>query len=503
MHHSLIIRQSASLFLIFISLMAAPSANGSDEPDFKKADQLTYRLYQEKKWDSLILIGKQVLSQDFDYYYLRIRLGIAYFEKKQFILAINHLSSALKFNANDPVALEYLYFSYVNVNRKADADRLIASMPVEMTTWLKLKTPVIREIGLEGGATLIPVNNSKGKQNQGIKPIYTEQDRYGDSYYGHFGFNLNLWNKISLNIAYNYLNFSKTKSFAWSWIDDRLVSKADCTWGYYNHYSFDTLTMDTAFNYRIIQNEAFLEATIPLPERFRIIPSFHLLNVRYPNIQAHYQSQTVTDTLFYVASRDTAYTFPFQRSVYTLTQNDTSFYNYVAGLTITKDFSVFTLGLSGSFSNLNGKNQVQAGGWLTYYPFGNLNLYGNTSITGFFQGDESRVLLNQMIGAKITPWLWGEGTLLYGNYTNANINNGAIVYNNSDKIDYRLGANLFFVLSKHFQLSFSYQYYRKEYLQLYYINTADPLSGETVAIPQTKYYPYSTHSFIGGITWKP
>jgi len=209
------------------------------------------------------------------------------------------------------------------------------------------------------------------------------------------------------------------------------------------------------------------------------------------------------NTLYYVASRDTAYTFPFQRSIYTITKIDTSFYNYVAGLTITKDFSVFTLGLSGSFSNLNGKNQVQAEGWLTYYPFGNLNLYGNTSITGFFQGDESRVLLNQMIGAKITPWLWGEATLLYGNYTNANINNGAIVYNNSDKIDYRLGANLFFVLSKHFQLSLSYQYYRKEYLQLYYINTADPLSGETVAIPQTKYYPYSTHSFIGGITWKP
>jgi len=503
MRHSLFIRRSVSLFLFFISLMAAPTANASDKLDFTKADQLTYRLYQEKKWDSLIIIGKQALSQDIDYYYLRIRLGIAYFEKGRFITAINHLSTALKFNTNDPVALEYLYFCYLNSNRQAEANHLISAMPHEMTTWLKIKTPLIEEIGVEGGATLTPTTSSKGKQNQGVKPIYSEQDRYGDSYYGHAGLTLNLWNKASLNIAYNYLNFSKTKSFAWSWIDDQMVSRADCTWGYYNHYRFDTLQLDTVFNYRINQNEAFLEARIILPGRFRIIPSFHLLHVRYPDIQAHYRSQTVTDTLYYVTARDTAYTFPFQRSVYSLTQNDTSFYNYVAGITITKDFSVFTLGLSGSWSNLNGKNQVQTGLWLTYYPLGNLDLYGNTTITGFFQENESRILLNQAIGVKITPWLWGEGNLLYGNYTNANIYNGAVVFNNSDKINYRLGANLIFILSKHFRFSLTYQYYRKEYQQLYYITTNDPLSGEPVTIPQTKNYPYSTNTIIGGITWKP
>jgi len=487
-----------SILLLLLTALTPSAARAADKMDFARADQLTYRFYQEKKWDSLIIIGKQALRQDIDYYYLRIRMGIAYYERGQFITAINHFSTALKFNVADPVGLEYLYFCYLNSNRATDAYSLLPSMSPEMRTRLYIKTPVIEEVRMEGGGNFTAGGQSKGRQSQsGTKAIYSEIDRYGNSYYGNAGVRVNLWNVISLKAAYNYLNFSKTKSFNWSLIEDRLVKKADCTWGYYNHYSFDTVYKDTTCDYRINQNEAFLEARIMLPAGFRIIPSFHMLNVRYPNIQAHYVGQTVYDTLYYVSNLDSAITFPFNRTIYSFTQNDTSFYNYVAGITVTKDFSIFTMGLSGSWSNLNGKTQVQAGGSLTYYPLGNLNLYGNTTLTGFFQGSDSRLLLNQMIGAKITPWLWAEATLLYGDYTNANIYNGAIVYNNSDKIDYRLGANLIFVLSKHFQLSVIYQYYRKEYQQLYYVKTTDNLF-----VPQTKYYPYSTNSIIGGITWK-
>ncbi|MEI7500609.1 MAG: hypothetical protein WCK84_09185 [Bacteroidota bacterium] len=491
------------IICLFFTLFIPSVSSASDKLDFTKADRLTFRLYQEKKWDSLVIIGKQALRQNIDYYYLRMRLGIAFYERGQFISAISHFSSALEFNTADPVALEYLYFCYLNSNRTSDAYSLLPYMPQEMKNRLNVKAPVIEEVRVEGGATLAGPEGAKGKPSQaGPVAIYSEQDRYGDSYYGHAGFTVNLWNKVSLNAAYNYLNFSKTKSFAWSWIEDRLVSKADCTWGYYNHYSFDTLRKDTTCNYRINQNEVYLEARIMLPRGFRIMPSFHMINVRYPNMQAHYRAQTVMDTLWHIDITDKDSIFPFQRSIYSITQNDTSFYNFVAGITVTKDFSVFTMGLFGSWSNLNGKNQVQAGGSLTYYPLGSLNLYGNTTLTGYFQGGDSRILLNQMIGAKITRWFWAEANLLYGNYTNANISNGAIVFNNSDKINYRLGANLIFIFSKHFQFSLIYQYYRKEYQKLFYENTTDPASGETIAIPQIINFPYSTNTIIGGITWK-
>ncbi|MEI7980247.1 MAG: hypothetical protein WCI71_01250 [Bacteroidota bacterium] len=498
-----IVNRHLSLVTFFLSLSIPSISLAADKPDFTKTDQLTYRLYQEKKWDSLIIVGKQALRQHFDYYYLRVRMGIAFYERGQFITAINQFSSALEFNKTDPVALEYLYFCYINSNRTADAYSLVPSMSPEMKTHLKISPPVIEEVHVEGGANLTGAGGSNGKQTQaGLNAVYSEKDRYGNSYYGHADFTVNLWNKVSLNTAYNYLNFSKTKSFAWTTIEDRLVTKADCTWGYFNHYSFDTLRKDTSYKYRINQNEIFLEARIILDGGFRIMPSIHILNVRYPNLQARYYAQTVTDTLWKNTINNTEYTFPFKRTIYSITEIDTSFCNYVAGITFTRDFNLFTLGLFGSWSDLNGKNQAQAGWSLTYFPLGNLNLYENTTITGFFQGSDSRILLSQVLGGKITPWLWAEGTLLWGDYTNANISNGAIVFNNSDKIRYRVGANLIFILSGHIQLSLTYQYYRKEFQQLYYIMTTDTVSGNSVALPQTKLYPYSTNTIIGGITWK-
>lgn len=96
--------------------------------------------------------------------------------------------------------------------------------------------------------------------------------------------------------------------------------------------------------------------------------------------------------------------------------------------------------------------------------------------------------------------MWGEANFYYGNYTNANIFNGSVVYNNSDIIDYRGGASLLFVPWKHLRLSVIYQYFRKESQQLYYIK--DPVSGEINEIPQLKNNPYNTNTLIGGITWK-
>ncbi|MCX6269580.1 MAG: hypothetical protein NTW16_19875, partial [Bacteroidetes bacterium] len=128
--------------------------------------------------------------------------------------------------------------------------------------------------------------------------------------------------------------------------------------------------------------------------------------------------------------------------------------------------------------------------------------YGTTELTGFFQGNNKRLLLSQTLGAKITPWMWGEGNIYYGDYTNANIFNGSIVYNNSDLIDYRVGASLIFIAGKHIQLSLIYQYFRKESQQYYYIKTADPDTHKINENQQIKNNPYNTNSIIGGITWK-
>ncbi len=81
--------------------------------DFKQINTESYRLYLAQEWDSLISLGKHALKQDVDFYYLRMRMGIARYDQKKYRQAGIHFRKALEFNQDDPVALEYLYYAYL------------------------------------------------------------------------------------------------------------------------------------------------------------------------------------------------------------------------------------------------------------------------------------------------------------------------------------------------------------------------------------------------------
>jgi hypothetical protein len=465
------------------------------KPDFKALDSLTYRLYLEKKWDSLVITGKQALHGNLDYYYLRARLGIACFEKRQYITAISHLTKARQFNSGDPLLAEYLYYALLYANRKEDAMVLWSSLTDEAKKKTSLINGIVQEVHLEGGYT-ISSDRSPGNLSDlsGKDSLYGEQDLYGNNTYGNIGLKLRISRRIGLMLSYNYFNFSKTKYFQYGRYEDHFLGTADSTWGRDYLYSFPFVRYDTSFRYNVHQNDFHLGITIGLPGGFKVMPAFHLINVHHTLINAKFSMNTVQDTDYYKKKHDSTFFFPFDRVSYTYDQNDTSFYNYLVGLNITKDWGIFNIGLSGSWSNLNHKKQKQAGIALTYYPMGNLDFYGITTVTGLFQGKDKRLLLGQVLGAKITPWLWMEGNIYYGDYTNANIFNGSIVYNNTDKMDYNAGASLIFLTKKHIQFSLIYQYYKKESQQFIYDETSGRLNIQN--------NPYNTQSIIGGITWK-
>ena len=491
------------IFLFTLVLFIAKIANSATKLDFRTVDELSYRYYNEQKWDSVIMIGKKALKQDIDYYYLRVRMGISYFEKQEYFPAITHLKKARNFNSGDPFVTDYLYRSYLHSNQFEEAQLIKAKIPKDTRETLDSKSGFVEQIHFEGGYTLSSDRSPNNLSDlMGKDSIYGEQDLYGNNIYSNLGLKLRISNRVGFSLAYNYLNFNKTKYIQYGHFEDQRLGIADSNWGKNYLYSFPWVVHDTSFHYKVSQHEVHLGATVVLPAGFKIMPSFHFIHVTYTMTNASYSTKAVQDTAFYSAFDSTYHTFPYTRYLYSFDQKDTSFNNYLIGLRITKDLGIFDIGISGSWSNLNNKKQIQAGVLLTYYPLGNLNLYGTTTITGFFQGRDKRLLLSQVVGGKITQWMWLEGNLYWGDYTNANIYNGSVVYNNNDIIDYRASANLIFIVGEHLQLSLIYQYFRKESQQLYYIKTTDPVTNEVNEMPQIKNNPYNTNTIIGGITWK-
>ena len=490
------------LFFFYFLLLTISSQAGT-KLDFKTVDMLTYRCYEEKKWDSVIVVGKQALHQDIDYYYLRVRLGIAYFEKQEYIPASLHLRKARQFNSGDPMVSDYLYRAYLYINRNEEANILKATFPEEDRGTTGSKRSTLELVHFESGYTLSSDIAPKNLPTlMGHDSIYGEQDLYGNSLYTNLGLKLKISNRVSISMAYNYLNFTKTKYIQYSRGEDHLNSITDTVWGKNYNYTFPLVIYDTSFKYHVNQHEVHLGATVTLPDGLKIMPAIHWIHVSYPMINSKFHMDSIQDTARYTTVDNVYHTFLFARTSYSFDRKDTSFNKWVAALTITKDLGIFNIGISGSWANLNNKNQIQAGLILTYYLLGNLNFYGTTTVTGFFQGKETRLLLSQVMGAKVAPWLWLEGNFYYGDYTNANIFNGSIVYNNTGIIDYRAGANLVFVMNKHIYLSLIYQYFRKENQQLYYLKTINPDTHLLIETQKTKNNPYNTNTLIGGITWK-
>ena len=496
------------IILISLILLLRMPSMAAEKLDFATVDILTYRCYQEKKWDSVIVIGKQALRQNIDFYYLRTRLGIAYFEKTDYFPASTHLKKARQFNSTDPIIANYLYYAYLYTNRIEEAGMMKSSMTPEARQSLLLQDGIMQEIHAEAGYTISsdrsPTNLATLMESDSI---YGEQDLYGNSFYGNLGMKLRVSNKIGLMLGYNYLNFSKTKYVQYGRGEQHLVNIKDTVWdpvysGQIYHYSFPWVVYDTSFKYKVSQQEIHIGASIAVGSGIRIQPAFHFIHVGYTLTSPAYRFDTVQYPWYFTTYGDSLHTSSFAQLIYSFPQKDTSFANYVAALTITKDFGIFNVGLSGSWSNLNGKKQKQAGLSLTYFPLGNLNFYGTTTATGFFQGNDNRLLVSQVLGAKITSWMWGEANFYYGDYTNANIFNGSVVYNNSDVIDYRGGATLIFPVGRHLQFSLIYQYCRKKNQQIYYIKTQDPDTHEINEVQQIKNNPYNTNNIIGGITWK-
>jgi len=88
---------------------------------------------------------------------------------------------------------------------------------------------------------------------------YGEKDLYGNSYYGQLGLLVNLSNKVSLKVAYNYLNFSKTKYFQYTQFDNLLDSVSHFPWGYINNYHLAPTVYSPAIPYQVRQQELHLE----------------------------------------------------------------------------------------------------------------------------------------------------------------------------------------------------------------------------------------------------
>jgi tetratricopeptide (TPR) repeat protein len=425
-------------FLTFLLLMTF-NLKAQENTDLVKSDISTYRQYMNLQWDSLISEVNQYLEKGIDYYYLRARLGVAYYMKQNYVKAIRHFNKALEMNPEDQFTIEYLYYASLfkgdDFEAKLFADKLSPARRQE----LGIKNRFIEGYSADVTYSFTPdkkletVNNSSVTGVQQIPNSFTNANLTLKEMPGK---------RLKLVEGYTFL-----------------YKNSD----YYNK----TTSANDLYSSHILQNQFYASAIYYPARGWQIAGAYHQILVSIPATTSTGNGQG--------KKRETTYS--------TLS-------NYSFSGSLTKSFGYFDLGYTYSGSELNYYKQQQHTFNIGIYPLGNLNLYLLNRF--IIQNDETfpgtkSFIAGETFGVKINKHLWAEANLLAGNIRNMSDYGSYIIYNDVNPLKLKSGISLLFPLSSGKIISIRANYASAE------SNFSDANINNTIK--------YSSVSITGGISW--
>ena len=379
------------IILLTLLVFLSSKAFSQEVMSFRYADSLTYKLYDQKNWNELINKGKEAISIGHDYYYMRMRVGIAYYERHNYAQSAKYFSKALEFNADDQTALEYLFYSYylsgsyfqawtvISGMNSSDRERILKESRIKKNSvtfeswYLNAATeditssPDLNFTNTEGGSQVV----TKSFINNAVYLSHLTGKR--SSYYHSF---TNL-------IKHNYL-----------------------------HY-YDGMLYNDLEDQKVVQNQYYGRFNFFTRSGWIFSPSLHLLTAGYPLV-----------AISYTGMNPSAYIYDGRSN------------GFAGGFGVTKTGGYVSFSGEVVWSKLNKIEQVQGTLSLIFYPAGNRIIYMGGNFTALYNpgidSPEIRPVTGFIAGFAISSKVWFEFSGTSGNMKNNTESNGLIIYNGLD-----------------------------------------------------------------------
>lgn len=408
------------LSLLFAGYSISYSQDSLNSAYFEKK---SLELYNNQNWKELIPLVEQAINQEIDYYYLRMRIGIALYEKKHYTKAIKHFEKALEFNPDDNLSKEYIYYSYIFSGKTYEAQQYSKTFPESLKTKLNTsKNPIIKNIYAETGYSLNTEFKTLQPEIPGEKNANLQRNISKNSYFENLSLTHRLGEKTQIVHSYSGLKLNWTQQ-----------------------YKFDNAETQQ-FLHNTSQNQYFLGINIHNSKHTTYMFGAHFLWLKNNYNTLDFETSVI----------------PFSKL---FTNNDVKTSERLYFIGFQSDYKYWSLGLSFSFSNFNSYQQKQPNLDLTFYPFGNLNVYSNTCISKVFESSQSYKVksdpvIKQTVGIKVWKF-WTEIHSTFGTLSDYVENNGYTIYNDVDRMKNRYGIN-FIIPVKKLSITLRYSYQTKE-----------------------------------------
>lgn len=418
----------------------------------REVETKSFELYEQKKWDELISYYRnEVKSSDIDYYFLRIRVGIAYFEKENYLAAITHFEKAMDYNKTVLVQ-HYLYYSYRYTNQMRKAKVLYRNMYIRDKKDLPpIKNKALRSVTFEYGK-----NFSNDFETNKDFSFRRENDLYGES---NFVGNTKYWH---LGLSHDI-------------IDGLTITHGISQFTIENQIGFYTPEKFYRFPYSIEQTDYYLNAAYTFDNRSTFSMVLHTMNADYILPIMEYREET-----------------------YYLNTAAVDLGDYLLMASYGKYFGNLYADADISFSSVNKANQQQFDLKLSWFPLGNLSLIPAIKASYYQQqqsnyaSKQQELLLTPSLSLSVTNNLWIEGGHTFGKIYQYHENDGFIMYNNPDPITSKTEASIHYQLAGKFTFDFRYRHLKRESRSFRYVDE------NTIEQNMLK---FTSNYIIGGITW--
>jgi hypothetical protein len=432
------------------------------ELNYEDIDNTTLHLFNQKNWKDLKVYGEAAIKQNYNFYYLNLRTGIACYYLQEFYDAIHHLNNSIRNNYQSSIAREYLYLSYIGLGMEEEALHCLQQLPSDKQTSFNVKkSKYLDFIYTEGAVKFSDKRDSVGNTNYfnlGIRHrlsyrlnfyhafSFLSQDNYWggyNQYQYYISPKYTLSEHVTLQPAYHYIVTNTNIR-----LNTNLFNRITSTYTVppFNQQVFDTTDYFTLQNsagtVKIISNLYYLGLNYKF-NRFDLFPHASVLTVKKTdnlNINQHTDWKYVSvipplPPVFSNGGYDSNY-----RAV-----KDTSYNQYQFGLEFSYTLPFFS-------------DRIKIGADVNYVSHNSDNLWA----------------WSPNITARIGKKLWINTEYYHGNIYNLAEKRGSIVNNSIDITKSRLSILGYYAIKKNLGIYLMYQNESKKeatYKSKYQFNT--------------------------------
>ncbi len=385
-------------------VLALKIASAQEPLTYRSADSLTYSQFVGKKFAELRYTVRQALRQEIDFYYLRMRMGISFYERMDYDSATRHFRRAVEMNPADETAKEYYYFSLLFSGRNDDAEDLASSFNADFKKRLGIKETKkpFSEVSFGAGAIINPsIQENKSLISGSIQQVALSTFER-NTYFANAIFKSKPSSRLSI---FNGLAFFQSNATG--------VLKHPIQPG----------TFSTDYSNSFFQVN--LQAAYSFPVGLRIVAS-----------AGYYNEKS------FLLGYDPVANNP-QELILNLPYNHNAFSGaLLAGLRIDR----FDLFVSGSIATLLKKNQKQAEFGVAYFPFGNQSIFSVSRVAYLNNSGNQSIIFSQKLGGKVSENLWADFEVETGNMHGYLKAAGFVAFNSADPLYFNSSLNLRFFI---------------------------------------------------------